>query len=44
MAQGMADSTLKVTWLNKESLRKSLSLDVDYQPPVSHVKAGKGVP
>jgi len=28
MATGMADSTIKITWLNKEALKRSLSLDV----------------
>jgi hypothetical protein len=31
MVNGMADSTLKVTWLNKEALKKSLSLDVTHE-------------
>jgi hypothetical protein len=31
MVNGMADSTLKVTWLNKEALKKSLSLDVSQE-------------
>jgi hypothetical protein len=29
MANGMSDSTIKITWLNPETLKKSLSLEDD---------------
>ena len=37
----MADSTLRVTWLNKEALKKSLAFDSPEQP--QPIKSTKGM-